>query len=82
MLLNKVGINFLVDKCGIMRRLNLIWGIKALFIDEGEFEECLSKSLNKIKELGLASSGDNIIVVSGMPFGLEGSTNSIRIEKI
>jgi pyruvate kinase len=66
----------------VMRRLNLIWGIKALFIDEGEFEECLSKSLNKIKELGLASSGDNIIVVSGMPFGLEGSTNSIRIEKI
>ena len=66
----------------VRRRLNLIWGIKALFIDEGEFEECLSKSIKEIKELDLASSGDNIIVVSGMPFGLEGSTNSIRIEKL
>jgi|TARA_B100002051_G_scaffold242428_1_gene247631 pyruvate kinase len=66
----------------VRRRLNLIWGIKALFIDEGEFEECLLKSIKKIKELDLASSGDNIIVVSGMPFGIEGSTNSIRIEKL
>ena len=66
----------------VRRRLNLIWGIKALFIDEDEFEECLLKSINQIKELGLAFSGDNIIVVSGMPFGLEGSTNSIRIEKL
>ena len=65
----------------VRRRLNLIWGIKALFYDEGEFE-CLSKSIEKIKELDLASSGDSIIVVSGMPFGLEGSTNSIRIEKL
>ena len=45
-------------------------------------EDFYGQSIEEIKELGLASSGDNIIVVSGMPFGLEGSTNSIRIEKI
>ena len=78
----KMSIVAATPDSSVMRRLNLIWGIKALFIDEGEFEDCLSKSINKIKEIGLASSGDNIIVVSGMPFGLEGSTNSIRIEKL
>ena len=78
----KMAIIAATPDSSVRRRLNLIWGIKALFIDEGEFEECLSKSINQIKELGLAFSGDNIIVVSGMPFGLEGSTNSIRIEKL
>ena len=78
----KMAIIAATPDSSVRRRLNLIWGIKALFISEGEFEECLSKSIEKIKELDLASSGDSIIVVSGMPFGLEGSTNSIRIEKL
>ena len=38
--------------------------------------------IKNIISIGLVSKGDNVVVVSGMPFGLPGSTNSIRSEKI
>ena len=66
----------------VKRRLNLIWGIRTLYINDNDFEDCLSKTIIEIKKIGLSSSGDNIVVVSGMPFGLPGSTNSIRIENV
>ena len=67
---------------GVKRRLNLIWGIRTLYIADNDFEHCLSNTIIEIKKIGLVSNGDNVVVVSGMPFGLPGSTNSIRIEKI
>ena len=66
----------------VKRRLNLIWGIRTIYIADNEFEDCLSKTVLEIKKIGLVSGGDNIVVVSGMPFGFPGSTNSIRIENI
>ena len=66
----------------VKRRLNLIWGIRTLYIADNDFEHCLSNTIIEIKKIGLVSNGDNVVVVSGMPFGLPGSTNSIRIEKI
>ena len=66
----------------VKRRLNLIWGIRTLYIADNDFEHCLSNTIIEIKKIGLVSKGDNVVVVSGMPFGLPGSTNSIRIEKI
>ena len=66
----------------VKRRLNLIWGIRTLYISDNDFEHCLSNTIIEIKKIGLVSNGDDVVVVSGMPFGLPGSTNSIRIENI
>ena len=35
-----------------------------------------------IKTQNFAKDGDTIVVVAGMPFGISGSTNSIRVVEI
>ena len=35
-----------------------------------------------IKQRGLARTGESIVLVSGMPFGLAGTTNALRVVTI
>ncbi len=37
---------------------------------------------NIVKELNLASKGDSIVVVAGLPIGVKGNTNLIRVINI
>ena len=43
----------------------------------------LQKAYNDIIKIkNFAKEGDTIVVVAGMPFGISGSTNSIRVVEI
>ena len=46
-------------------------------------EDCLHDYIEEIiKVKNFAKEGDTIVVVAGMPFGISGSTNSIRVVEI
>jgi pyruvate kinase len=32
------------------------------------------------RELGLASAGDRIVIIAGVPIGIRGTTNLIKVE--
>ena len=64
-------------------RLMLRWGVYpfqtagALSVDE-----LLTTAAKLSKELGLAKPGDLIVITGGIPVGVAGSTNLLRVEKV
>ena len=63
----------------LTRRMALYWGVyPSLFNPENEshiFEVCL----RDVEKHGFATSGQQVVVTSGEPFGIVGSTNTLRI---
>lgn len=62
------------------RRLCLAWGVYPIVTaDAHSMSEAVAKSVRIAAQEGFASSGDEIVVIAGMPFGTSGTTNALRI---
>ena len=66
----------------VKRKLSLLWGAYSFFSKVQGYEAAIKESREIIKIEKLAEQGDAIVVVAGMPFGVSGSTNSIRVVDI
>jgi len=42
----------------------------------------LDRSKRILKELGVISTGDNIVIIAGVPISIPGTTNLIKVETI
>jgi pyruvate kinase len=64
-----------------IRRLNLCWGVYPVLVPEWkDTDDMLERSKKMPQELGLASTGDRIIVIAGVPISIPGTTNLIKVE--
>ena len=62
------------------RRMQLVWGINALLgPDPVNTADMVRIGSRAARENGLATAGQRIIMVAGVPFGTPGSTNMLRI---
>lgn len=67
----------------VRRQLSLTWGIETLTLPTVAHTDDMVNQVDHIlRERGLAIDGDRVVIVSGMPPGKVGSTNSIRIHKM
>ena len=66
----------------VKRKLSLLWGAYTFFSKVQGYEAAIKEAREIIKLEKLAEQGDAIVVVAGMPFGVSGSTNSIRVVDI
>ena len=66
----------------VKRKLSLLWGAYSFFSKVQGYEAAIKEAREIIKIEKLAKKGDPIVVVAGMPFGVSGSTNSIRVVDI
>jgi len=66
----------------VRRRLSLLWGTISYLSKVQGYEAAIQEARAIIKKNKLANTGENIVVVAGMPFGISGSTNSIRVVTI
>ena len=76
------SIPFLVmtPNLNVQRRLGLLWGTHtAASTFSEDFESAITEAIDEIKSRDLAGRGQQIVVVAGMPFGIEGTTNSMRV---
>jgi len=64
----------------VQRRLQLLWGAQsAVSIYSDDFESAIDEAVGVIKERNLANNGDHLVVIAGMPFGIAGTTNTMRV---
>ena len=64
----------------VCRRLCLLWGAHSILSDEvGSYEEMVARAMAACVDENFATKGQQIVVVSGIPFGQTGSTNNIRV---
>ncbi|MFQ5925453.1 MAG: pyruvate kinase [Dehalococcoidia bacterium] len=67
----------------VRRRLQLCWGVQAFQIAGSSSVDQLFTTAAKLsKDLGLAKSGDLIVITGGIPIGVAGTTNLLKVEKI
>jgi len=64
-------------------RLLLRWGVYPFRIaGAASVEELLATGKQLSKELGLAKTGDLIVITGGIPVGVTGSTNLLKVSKV
>jgi len=65
------------------KRLALAWGVEALIVPKADTTDDMVRSVDSLlKSTGRAVDGDLVIVVSGTPVGIPGTTNSIIVHKV
>lgn len=66
-----------------VRQLCLSWGVRPFLLPKKRSVEELLKTFMKfVKEKKLAGKGDKVVVISGEPVGVPGSTNLLEVRKI
>ena len=64
----------------IRRRMALIWGIESFVVDRVTHTDAMYNQVDKVLlKRGLAEIGDKVVVISGSPPGISGSTNDLRV---
>ena len=67
----------------VQRRLAILWGTTtAHSAYSQDFENAIAEAADLVRKNGMASNGGHIVVVAGMPFGIAGTTNSMRVVRI
>jgi len=64
-----------------VRKLNLYWGVYPVLVsDWKDTDDMLERSKRMPKELGVASVGEKIVIIAGVPISIRGTTNLIKVE--
>jgi len=73
----------ITPKDRVRRKLALYWGIHAYKVTEyTSIEKAFERGARLAVKLGLAKSGDLIVVTAGVPLRVPGSTNMLKVQKI
>ncbi|MBX3093541.1 MAG: pyruvate kinase [Cryobacterium sp.] len=68
---------------GTRRRMALVWGIRSFLVERVTHTDAMYKQVDDILLAeGLAELGDKVVVISGSPPGIPGSTNDVRVHQI
>src|SRR5690606_35850726 len=64
------------------RQLAVAWGVVASVVDDiHDTDEMVEVSTRAIAAEELCEPGDRFIITAGVPFGMRGTTNLIRVER-
>ena len=67
----------------VARRLGLQWGVHAVHTrDVTNFEEMVAKARRMALRHQIASAGERLVIMAGVPFGISGSTNVLHVVKV
>ena len=67
----------------IRRRMNLTWGIESFLVERVDHTDAMYRQVDEtLIARGLAEVGDKVVVISGSPPGIAGSTNDLRVHVV
>lgn len=67
----------------VWRQMNLQWGVRPLLIaEENTAEELFREAIFAAKKAGYVKKGDRVVITAGMPLGVSGNTNMVRVEEV
>lgn len=65
------------------RQLALSWGVTPVLIDEKtDVMELFEHALDKSSQTGIIKKGDLVVLTSGIPLGISGTTNMLRVSTV
>lgn len=67
----------------VLYQLNLVWGCTPLFIEKKDTtDEIFNIAIAKSEEIGLAKQGDLVVLTAGIPVGVSGTTNVLKVQHV
>jgi pyruvate kinase len=68
----------------VYHRLNLVWGVKPILVNESAttFEEMAKLAETSLLQGGMASPGDQVLVMGGIPSNQPQGTNFLKLQTI
>lgn len=67
----------------VMRKLSLVWGVyPVLSLKSDDTDEVIDRSIHSAVEKGYIKEGDLIIITAGIPVGVSGTTNLIKVHTV
>jgi len=79
----KVPMKAFTPDPAIRRRMALTWGIECFLVERVTHTDAMFGQVDDILlREGLAEIGDVVVVISGSPPGIEGSTNDLRVHRV
>ena len=67
----------------ICRKLALIWGIIPILVEKfTSTDEMISNNMSLLKSKEFVSEGDKVIFTAGVPIGISGTTNMIKVHVV
>lgn len=67
----------------VLRQMSMSWGVVPVKMDEkNSTDELFSAAIEAAKEKKLLESGDIVVITAGIPLGIAGNTNMLKVETI
>ncbi|CAM5318181.1 pyruvate kinase [Leifsonia shinshuensis] len=80
---NKIPILAFTPEESVRRRMSLFWGVESFVVDRVTHTDQMVAQVDEaLKSTGRAENGDKVIIISGSPPGIPGTTNDIRVHKV
>lgn len=65
------------------RRMALVWGVLPLLVSEfNTIDEMLGVTIRAAHDAKLLQRGDVVVVIAGVPFGVAGQTNLLKVHRV
>ncbi|HEY8280989.1 MAG TPA: pyruvate kinase [Leifsonia sp.] len=80
---NKIPILAFTPEESVRRRMSLNWGVESFVVSRVTHTDQMVAQVDEaLKSGGLAENGDKVVIISGSPPGIPGTTNDIRVHKV
>ncbi|WP_066495872.1 pyruvate kinase [Abyssisolibacter fermentans] len=67
----------------VRRKLCLVWGVESILIEESNStDEIIENSVSNAVIKGYINNGDLVVITAGVPVGVSGSTNLVKIHTV
>lgn len=67
----------------VCRQLNLVWGVVPVLIEKEEnADDLFEQSARAVKDAGYVKKGDVAVLTAGVPLGVAGNTNMLRVIEV
>ncbi len=67
----------------VLRQMCMSWGVYPIFTDEKEnTDELLDCAVKAAESTGLVGKGDTVVLTAGIPLGIAGNTNMLKVAEV
>ncbi|MFF2051983.1 pyruvate kinase [Leifsonia sp. NPDC058194] len=80
---NKIPILAFTPEESTRRKMALYWGVESFVVERVTHTDQMVAQVDEaLKSTGRAANGDKVIIISGSPPGIPGTTNDIRVHRV
>ncbi|WP_303861613.1 pyruvate kinase [Alkalibaculum bacchi] len=72
----------IADDERVVRTMSLVWGVNCIHGDIKDMDSLFKNSIDTTVEKGILKNGDLVVIIAGVPVGVKGTTNMLRIQTI